>query len=123
MKTHTHFQSLEELIRTLDRERKLLNGLFQNRKHISFSYESARELASRNDESLKYLGRYGVIRENGDFIELEDTYLRFFEEVLEVNEEINVASVKESISNLNAAIDYYLSENNPNRKYGYIKDV
>lgn len=116
MKTHAHFHSLDELIRTLDRERKLLNGLFQNRKRTSFHYDSARELASRDDESLKYLGRYGVIRENGDFIKLEDTYLRFFEEVLEVNEEINVAGVKESIGNLNAAIDYYLSENNPNRK-------
>ena len=50
-------------------------------------------------------------------------YMKFFEEVLEVNEEISVASVKESIDNLNAAIEYYQNENNPNRKYGYLKDV
>ena len=31
--------------------------------------------------------------------------------------------MKESIGNLNAAIDYYQSENSPNRKYGYLKDV
>lgn len=43
--------------------------------------------------------------------------------MLEVNEEISVASVKESIDNLNAAIEYYQNENNPNRKYGYLKDV
>ncbi len=49
--------------------------------------------------------------------------MRFFEEVLEVNEEINVASVKESIGSLNAAIDYFLSENTPSRKYGYLRDV
>ena len=49
---------------------------------------------------------------------VDDLYLKFFEDVLEVNEEINVASVKESIGNLNNAIDYYLSENNPSRKYG-----
>ena len=67
--------------------------------------------------------RYGIIRENADFVELEDVYLKFFEDVLEVNEEINVASVKESIGNLNNAIDYYLSENNPSRKYGYLRDV
>ena len=66
---------------------------------------------------------YGVIRENTDFVELEDVYLKFFEDVLEVNEEINVASVKESIGNLNNAIEYYLSENNPSRKYGYLRDV
>ena len=119
----SHFHSLEELIRALDRERKLLRALFQDRKKLSFRYDLARDLASKKDESIEFLRRYGVIRENTDFVELEDVYLKFFEDVLEVNEEINVASVKESIGNLNNAIDYYLSENNPNRKYGYLRDV
>ena len=117
MDTLSHFHSLDELIRALDRERKLLGGLFQDRKRLSFRYDVARDLAAKKDESLNF------IRENGDFVELEDVYMKFFEEVLEVNEEINVASVKESIGNLNAAIDYYQSENSPTRKYGYLKDV
>lgn len=119
----SHFHSLEELIRALDRERKLLRALFQDRKKLSFRYDLARDLASKKDESIEFLRRYGVIRENTDFVELEDVYLKFFEDVLGVNEEINVASVKESIGNLNNAIDYYLSENNPSRKYGYLRDV
>lgn len=119
----SHFRSLDDLIRTLDRERKLLMALFQDRKRLSFRRDIARDLASRKDESLDYLRRFGVIRDNGDFVELEDMYMKFFEEVLEVNEEISVASVKESIDNLNAAIEYYQNENNPNRKYGYLKDV
>ena len=119
----SHFRSLDELIRALDRERKLLHALFQDRKRLSFRYDLARELASKRDESIEFLRRYGVIRENADFVELEDVYLSFFEEVLEVNEDINVASVKESIDSLNNAIDYYLSENNPSRKYGYLRDV
>ena len=123
METISHFHTLDELIRALDRERKLLGGLFQDRKRLSFRYDLARELASRRDESLDFLRRFAVIRNNGDFIELEDVYMKFFEDVLEVNEEINVASVKESIGNLNAAIDYYQSENSPSRKYGYLKDV
>ncbi len=123
MDTISHFHTLDELIRALDRERKLLSGLFQDRKRLSFRYDLARELASRRDESLDFLRRFGVIRDNGDFIELEDVYMKFFEDVLEVNEEINVASVKESIGNLNTAIDYYQSENSPSRKYGYLKDV
>lgn len=118
-----HFHSLEELIRALDRERKLIHALFQDRKKLSFRYDLAREIASRKDESLEFLRRYGIIRENADFVELEDEYLKFFEDVLEVNEEISVASVKESIDNLNNAIDYYLSENNYSRKYGYLRDV
>ena len=123
MDTSSHFHSLEELIRALGRERKLLDGLFQDRKRLSFRYDLARDLAAKKDESLDFLRRFGVIRDNGDFIELEDVYLKFFEDVLEVNEEINVASVKESIGRLNAAIDYYQNESDPKRKYGYLKDV
>lgn len=119
----SHFHSLEELIRALDREHRLIHALFQDRKKLSFRYELARELASKKDESIEFLKRYGIIRENADFVELEDVYMKFFEDVLEVNEEINVASVKESIGNLNNAIEYYLSENNPNRKYGYLRDA
>ena len=123
MDTLSHFHTLDELIRALDRERRLLSGLFQDRKRLSFRYYVARELAARRDESLEFLKRFGVIRDNGDFVELEDVYLKFFEEVLEVNEEINVASVKESIGSLNAAIEYWQSENSPSRKYGYLRDV
>ncbi len=123
MEPISHFHTLDELIRALDRERKLLSGLFQDRKRLSFRYDTARELASRRDESLEFLRRFGVIRDNGDFIELEDAYLKFFEDVLEMNEDINVASVKENIGSLNAAIDYYQIENSPSRKYGYLKDV
>ena len=123
MDAASHFHSLEELIRALDRERKLLYALFQDRKRLSFRYNLAKELATKKDESLEFLRRFGIIHENGDFVELEDVYLKFFEEVLEVNEEINVASVKESIGSLNAALDYYQSEKNATRKWGYLKDV
>ena len=123
MDAASHFHSLEELIRALDRERKLLYALFEDRKRLSFRYNLAKELATKKDESLEFLRRFGIIHENGDFVELEDVYLRFFEEVLEVNEEINVASVKESIGSLNAAIDYYQSEKSATRKWGYLKDV
>ena len=60
----SHFHSLEELIRALDRERKLLHALFQDRKKLSFRYDFARDLASKKDESIEFLRRYGVIREN-----------------------------------------------------------
>lgn len=123
MESRSHFHSLEDLIRALDKERKLLAALFKDRKKLSFDYNLARELATRRDESLDFLARFDIVRYNGDFVELEDVYLRFFEEVLQVNEEISVASVKESIDNLNQAIDYYLAEKNQGRKYGYLKDV
>lgn len=45
----SHFRSLDDLIRTLDRERKLLMALFQDRKRLSFRRDIARDLASRKD--------------------------------------------------------------------------
>ena len=65
----------------------------------------------------------GVIRDTGDCLEMEDVYQKFFEDVLEVNEEINVSSVRDYISVLNENIDYYLKENNESRKYKYLKEV
>lgn len=121
--SHRHFRSLEELIRALDREQKLLKELFAKRKTLSFRYELAREVAAKRDESLEFLRRYGVIRCQDESVEMEDVYLKFFEEVLEVNEDINVASVKESIDALNHAIEYYLSETSPRRKTAYLADA
>lgn len=123
MESYTKFSSLSEFIRALDRERSLIQALFQDRKKLSLSYDLARDLASRKDESITFLKRYGIIRENDHFIELEELYLRFFEEVLQVNEEINISSVKESIDNLNAAIEYYQLESDTTRKYGYLREV
>lgn len=124
MENRIHFHTLDELIRALDKERKLLKEMFGNRKTMStFRYELARDYASRKEESLDFLRRYGVIRDNGDGVELEDVYLKFFEDVLEVNEEINVASVKESIDNLNNSIEFYLIETAPNKKQTHLKDV
>lgn len=124
METRTHFHSLDELIRALEKERKLLKEMFGNRKTMStFRYDLAREYASRKEESLDFLRRNGVIRDNGDGVELEDVYLKFFEDVLEVNEEINVANVKESIDSLNNSIEFFLMETSPNKKQVHLKDV
>ena len=60
---------------------------------------------------------------NAGNLEMEDVYQKFFEDVLEVNEEINVSSVRDYISVLNENIDYYLKENNESRKYKYLKEV
>ena len=58
---------------------------------ISFRYDYALEMTEYKEERIRYLIDYGVIRDTGDFLEMEDIYLKFFEDVLEVNEEINVS--------------------------------
>ena len=117
------FRSIDELIKTLDREKILLKEMFSKRKSPSFRYDYALELTEYKEERIKYLIDYGVIRDSGNFLEMEDIYLKFFEEVLQVNEEINVSFVQEYLDHLNDDIEYYLKENNEQRKYAYQREV
>lgn len=117
------FRSIDDLVKTLEREKVLLKAMFDKRKSSSFKYDYAQELTDYKEERIKHLIENGVIRESGNFLELEDIYLKFFEEVLQVNDEINVSYVQDYLSNLNENIDYYLKENNEQRKYGYLREV
>lgn len=117
------FRSIDELIRTLDREKELLREMFQKRTSLSFKYDYAIELTDYKEERVQNLINQGVIRSSGDFLEMEDVYLKFFEEVLQVNEEVNVAYIQGHLSRLNELIEYYLKENNEKRRYIYYNDV
>ena len=117
------FRSIEELVKSLEREKELLKEMFAKRKSLSFRYDYALEMTEYKEERVRYLIDYGVIRDTGDFLEMEDLYLKFFEDVLEVNEEINVSFVQDYLTRLNENIDYYLKENNEKRKYNYQREV
>jgi len=117
------FSNIEELIRMLGREKALLRHMFVNRKELTVRYDAARELVEYKEDRIRFLIEHGVIHDSGDFLELEDVYLNFFESVLEVNEEISVAGVRESIEALDSAIRYYQMENSEQRRYEYLKQV
>lgn len=112
------FRSIEELVKSLDREKELLKEMFAKRKSLSFRYDYALEMTEYKEERIRYLIDYGVIRDTGDFLEMEDIYLKFFEDVLEVNEEINVSFVQDYLMRLHP--DSSSSQSNlpaPCRKY------
>ena len=120
MTSLSQFRTLEDLVNCLSKERKLLRDVFGDRKTHVYTMDLAMELVEHRRERIQYLIDYGVIHESGNFLELEDIYLKFFEEVLDVNEEINIASVKECIDALNENITYYNKENNEKRKHQYL---
>ena len=123
MDSFSQFRTLEDLVNCLSKERKLLRDIFGDRKTHVYSMDLAMELVEHRRERIQYLIDYGVIHESGNFLELEDIYLKFFEEVLDVNEEINIASVKECIDSLKENITYYLKETNEKRKYQYLYNI
>lgn len=119
MEILSHFRTIEELTKTLSREQGLLSEMFEKRKLMKFPLGVALELVGGNEMRLRRLIDYGVLVETGNTIEIESDYLNFFEEVLNVNEEISVLSVQECINTLKEYIGYYLQETNINRKTGY----
>ena len=123
MEILSHFRTIEELVKMLDREKVLFRDMFERRKSLTYRSDFALEIVDYKRERVQYLIDHGVIHENGDFLEMEDVYVQFFEEVLDMNEEISVASVREHIDALKENIGYYLEETNEHRKTQYQSNV
>ena len=123
MDSLSHFRTIEELTRMLDREKTLFRDMFERRKSLAYRTEFALEVVDYKRERIQYLIDHGVIHENGDFLEMEDVYVQFFEDVLDMNEEISVSSVKEYIGTLKENINYYLEETNEHRRTQYQGNV
>ena len=117
------YQSIKELTRGLQQGAKLLNDMFLKRKTVAIKYDDALETLDGDENKLKHLINFGVIVQTGDFLELDDTYQRFFEEVLAVNEDINIASVQTFIGKLKLGIDSYLAAENNSRKAQFLREI
>jgi len=97
--------------------------MFLQRKTIAVKYDDALETLDGDENKLKLLITYGVIVQTGDSLELDDAYQRFFEEVLAVNEDINISSVKMYIDKLNLGINSYLAAENNTRREGFLSEI
>ena len=118
------FSDIPELVRNLDMGKKMLAEMFGKRMSLSFRHDDAAELFDQDpDRKIRLLIDYGIIRENGAFLEIDDIFLDFFSQVFKLSEEINTASIHENIENIKQNIVYYLDENQENRKYDYLRNV
>lgn len=117
------FSDIKELFSALKKEEKLLSEMFKNRKLINYKYEYALDLVENNENRLQYLIDREVLRQNGGDLEIDDLFLQFFEQVLDANEEINTSYINDNIEKISQNIQYYLNENNENRKYDYLKKI
>ena len=117
------FNDIKELVSALKREEKLISEMFSKRKSIDYKYNDAIELVDDDENRIEFLIQRSVIRENGNLLELDDLFLEFFEQVLDVNVEINLSYIDENIKNIRDNINYFLNENNENRKYSYLRFI
>jgi hypothetical protein len=118
-----NFHNIKELLSTLKREERLLSEMFSKRKSLNYKFSYALAMVDNDEEKINALLQLSVIRESGDFLELDDLFLEFFEQVLDVNEEINLSYVNENIERIKDNITYYLQENNGNRQYAYLRFI
>src|SRR5699024_708690 len=115
------FNDIKELVLTLNREAKLIAEMFSKRKSIDYKLSDALQLVDYDENRIDFLIQRSVIRENEGILEFDDLFLKFFEDVLDVNEEINLSYIDQNIKHIKENIVYYLNENNQTRKYGYLK--
>lgn len=119
-----HFNSIRELLGILSRSQKLLTEMFEKRKSLSYKYEYAVDLMEGNEDIIRLLISKDIIKQNGNLLELDDQFLKFFEDILEVNEEINTSYINENIRQIkDEYIQYYLRAANDNERYRYLKAV
>lgn len=117
------FKSVKELTRGLQQGAKLLNDMFLKRKTVVVKYDDAVETLDGDEKKLDQLLKFGIVVQTGDTLELDDAYMRFFEEVLSANEYINIASVQAYISKLRLDIESYLVAENSSRRDKIAKDI
>jgi len=98
--------------------------MFEQRKSLHYRYELALELMDGNEDVIRLLLSKNIIRQNGNLIELDDQFLKFFEEILEVNEEINTSYINENIRQVkDEYMLYYLEATTDSDRFKYLKAV
>lgn len=119
-----HFSSIRELLNTLSRGHKLLAEMFEKRKSLSYKYEYALEVMEGNEDVINLLLNKNIIRQSGNLLELDDQFLKFFEDILEVNEEINASYINENIRQVkDEYMLYYLQTTTDSERFKYLKAV
>lgn len=117
------FRSIHEIINTVSVARTLLTEMFEKRKSLTFRYSDALALLKDDENRLKLLLEKEVIRQNGNFVELDARFLEFFELLLEANEDINTAVIDEYIEYLHELMDYHAKERIPSRRESYVRNI
>lgn len=114
------FRSLDELLSILGKSKDLISSLFTKRMTLSLTYRDALTILDDNKDLLTKLIDNGVVRERNDYLELDNIYQEFFQNILDINEDINIHGVEDYITLLNENIDYYLESQNEREKNRYL---
>ncbi|NEN22259.1 hypothetical protein G3O08_01910 [Cryomorpha ignava] len=116
------FRTLKDFIRALANNEAFFSALFA-RRNVSIRYEDAMDLLDGRPDRLAFLIEHGLVQQNGEFLELDEQFQEFFEQILEVNIEVSTAYIQESVESIQSNITYFLNENSSSRKHQYLRKV
>lgn len=114
--------SLEQFINDLYFNKKLVNYLFENRK-LNISLESIADLPFFEAEKLNYLIENSILAQNADNISLDINLLEFFEDFLNISEQINTAYISDTVRDLESNIIFYTEETRTKEKETYLSKI
>jgi hypothetical protein len=109
------FRTIEELLLELYRHRGLLSGMF-GKRYLSVTEEEILPLLDDDAEKLDRLVGYGILEKEHNTYSLDSQLREFFEEFLEINEEVHVLYIQEYLEKIDNLRNYYLKETNQRRK-------
>lgn len=118
----TLFKNIKEMLKTLNGAQDLLSEMFEKRNSFSYKYEMAATLLNDATKVDKLIEQEIIIK-NGVHIEIDEKYLKFFELILEVNEQISTAFITDTIGKIKESIIYYLSENQEEKRQTYLRKI
>ena len=101
------FQHIEEFIRELYRSRKVLSSLFEKR-HVEIDVEMILPLLEDDEEKLDRLVAHGIVGKERRTVYLDSRIREFFEDFLEVEEDVHVLYIQEYLDKIKEHKNYYL---------------
>lgn len=98
--------------------------MFGKRKLLQYRYEQALDVMEGDEDVIKLLLSKNIIRQSANLLELDDQFLKFFEEILEVNEEINTSYINENIRQVkDEYMLYFLQATSDSERFKYLKAI
>jgi hypothetical protein len=103
------FANVEELLKELYQQRKLLAALFE-RRMSAVAEEAVLELVEGRLENLDRLEAYGLLVRTPGLIGLDGHLQDFFSEYMEVDETVHVLYIQENLDEIKKQKDYWLKD-------------
>lgn len=113
------FEKIENLLGELYKHRNLFTALFDKRM-FPIQEEMVLPLVDHDTEKLERLAAFDLLFRNQSQISLESRLQEFFEEFLEVDENVHVLYIQENLNQIKTNQSYYLKENQANKRDQYL---